>query len=149
MDKVVTDEEPLQPPKPHEVRIGLPRRHFWENVDPEIKQAAEKFLRKLEYAGFQVVDDGQNIDGFREFAEGGNFSVPAGYETFKQIKKYLILNDYDDLSVQDVIKQIKTTNLSAALERGLKNPISAKLWEDFILNKRTALLRNSESYFSR
>ena len=52
LDKVVTDEEPLQPPKPHEVRIGVPRRHFWENVDPEIKQAAEKFLRKLEYAGF-------------------------------------------------------------------------------------------------
>ena len=96
-----------------------------------------------------MVDDGKNIDGFREFAEGGNFIVPAVYETLKQIKKYLILNDYDDLSVQDVIEQIKTPNLSAALERRLKNPISAKLWEDFVLNKRTALLRYSESYFSR
>ena len=55
LDEVVTRQKPLEPPKEKDIRIGIPREHFWDNLDPEIEKAAEDFLKRL-VTGFSCGD---------------------------------------------------------------------------------------------
>ena len=67
-------------------RIGVPRRHFWENLDPELGQICENTLKRLTDAGVTLVD----VDMSEEAALDGEAGFPiALYETVTDLNQYL------------------------------------------------------------
>jgi Asp-tRNA(Asn)/Glu-tRNA(Gln) amidotransferase A subunit family amidase len=68
------------------LRIGVPRKYFWENLDPELEQICEQTLRRLAEAGVALVD----VDMSEEAAIDGEAGFPiALYETVSDLNVYL------------------------------------------------------------
>jgi mandelamide amidase len=68
------------------VRIGVPRQHFWEDLDPEVEQICEATLKKLRDAGVTLVE----VDMSREAAIDAEAGFPiALYETVTDLNSYL------------------------------------------------------------
>ena len=68
------------------VRIGVPRKHFWENLDPELEKICEGALRRLTDAGVVLVD----VDMSEEASLDAEAGFPiALYETVTDLNIYL------------------------------------------------------------
>ena len=68
------------------VRIGVPRKHFWENLDPELEKICEGALRRLTDAGVILVD----VDMSEEASLDAEAGFPiALYETVTDLNIYL------------------------------------------------------------
>src|ERR1700691_1459027 len=68
------------------LRIGVPRKHFWESLETELEQICEKSLRRLAEAGVVLVD----IDMSEEASLDGEAGFPiALYETVTDLDLYL------------------------------------------------------------
>jgi indoleacetamide hydrolase len=68
------------------LRIGVPRKHFWDDLDPELEQICESALKRLGEAGVITVD----VDMSEEAAIDGEAGFPiALYETVMDLNKYL------------------------------------------------------------
>ena len=52
VDEVVTDQKPYDVPSPKDIRIGIPNSHFYEDLDPLVKETAERAIKNLRAAGF-------------------------------------------------------------------------------------------------
>lgn len=87
MDGVVTGESLDVVPVPlKDLRFGVPRRHFWEDLDTEVSQICEDALRQLQGAGVTLVE----ID----LAEAASLDAEIGfpialYETVTDLNRYL------------------------------------------------------------
>ena len=68
------------------VRIGVPRKHFWENLDPELEKICEGTLRRLTDAGVVLVE----VDMSEEASLDAEAGFPiALYETVTDLNTYL------------------------------------------------------------
>ena len=68
------------------MRIGVPRKYFWENLEPELAQICESALLRLTDAGAALSD----VDMSEEAAIDGEAGFPiALYETVTDLNKYL------------------------------------------------------------
>jgi mandelamide amidase len=87
LDGVVTGgPTQLAPARLEGMRIGVPRGHFWENLDAELAQIVEGTLAKLRAAGAVLVE-GDVVDvGALDNAAG--FPI-ALYETVTDLSQYL------------------------------------------------------------
>src|ERR1700728_4779630 len=87
IDGIVTGE-PLEiaPASLKGQRMGVPRRHFWENLEPELGRICEDTLRRLSDAGVILVD----VDMSEEAKLDGEAGFPiALYETVADLNQYL------------------------------------------------------------
>ncbi len=67
-------------------RIGVPRKHFWENLDPELEKICEGTLHRLTDAGIVFVD----VDMSEEASLDAEAGFPiALYETVTDLSIYL------------------------------------------------------------
>ncbi len=68
------------------LRIGVPRKYFWENLDPELAQICEQTLRRMTDAGVALID----VDLSEEASLDGEAGFPiALYETVADLNLYL------------------------------------------------------------
>ncbi len=68
------------------LRIGVPRRHFWEDLDPELGRICETVLSRLKEAGVVLVE----VDMSEEAALDADAGFPiALYETVADLGRYL------------------------------------------------------------
>jgi mandelamide amidase len=68
------------------LRIGVPRQHFWDNLDPELGEICESALQRLSQAGVTLVDVNMSEEAKLD-AEAG-FPI-ALYETVTDLNQYL------------------------------------------------------------
>lgn len=93
MDGVVTGAPTdLTPAALAGLRIGVPRRGFWDNLDPELGEICERALTRLKDAGVALVD----VD----MSEEMQFDVEVGfpialYEAVHDLGSYLSGRQYD------------------------------------------------------
>src|ERR1700677_548657 len=67
-------------------RMGVPRRHFWENLESELGRMCEETLKRLSDAGVTLVD----VDMSEECRLDGEAGFPiALYETVTDLNQYL------------------------------------------------------------
>jgi indoleacetamide hydrolase len=67
-------------------RIGVPRRFFWENLEPELGRICEGTLKRLADAGVTLVD----VDMSEEAKLDGEAGFPVAlYETVTDLNQYL------------------------------------------------------------
>jgi mandelamide amidase len=87
LDRVVTGQGgEIAPAQLKGLRIGVPRRHFWEDLDTELGKICEDVLPRLKGAGVELVD----VDMSEEVALDAEAGFPiALYETVTDLNSYL------------------------------------------------------------
>jgi mandelamide amidase len=91
LDGVVTGgPTEIAPAELKGLRLGVPRRYFWENLDSELERICEQTLRRLTDAGITLVD----VDMSEEATLDGEAGFPiALYETVTDLNSYLAGHD--------------------------------------------------------
>src|SRR4029077_16186452 len=85
------------------LRIGVPRGHFWDNLDIELAQILEGTLAKLRAAGAVLVEGDVADVGALDNAAG--FPI-ALYETIADLNQYLTEHN-TDLDFAGLVAQVK------------------------------------------
>jgi indoleacetamide hydrolase len=87
LDAVVTGgPKVIAPAELKGLRIGVPRKYFWENLDLELEEICGQALRRLADAGVALVD----VDMSEEAAIDSEAGFPiALYETVTDLNRYL------------------------------------------------------------
>ncbi len=105
LDGVVTGgPTELTPARLEGLRIGVPRGHFWENLDAELAQILEGTLATLRAAGAVLVEGDVADVGALDNAAG--FPV-ALYETIADLNQYLTEHD-TGLDFAGLVAQVKS-----------------------------------------
>ncbi|XP_022088363.1 uncharacterized protein LOC110978036 [Acanthaster planci] len=143
LDQVMTGEEAFRELSPAEIRIGVPRSHFWEGLDPEVKEYSERFVMALKRKGFIVIDEG-GIPGLSEICR--DYFLPSiNCEVVARFQEY-ILHHGHDVTVEDVAEKIATPVVKAAFADSMKNPPSEDVVQ-LATAARDKLVQDVRRYF--
>ena len=137
LDGIVTGgPTKLTPARLEGLRIGVPRGHFWENLDAELAQILESTLTKLSAAGAVLVEGDVADVGALDNAAG--FPI-ALYETVADLNQYLTEHntglDFAGLVVQ--VKSPPVKDILASLLGDMAVPEAA--YQEGLTKHRPAL----------
>ncbi|WP_454006909.1 indoleacetamide hydrolase [Alcaligenes sp. Marseille-Q7550] len=111
LDAVMSGQRlpPAETPKPSELRLGVPRSTFWQNLESGVADAAERVLNELQGAGITLVE----VDLAPLLEINRRVGMPvAQYETLQGLPAYLAENGYD-ISLEDLIQGINSPDVKA------------------------------------
>lgn len=87
LDSVISGESLMLPPRPLAgLRLGVPRQHFWQRLDPQVEQAASAVLSRLAKAGVILVE--ANIPQVAELSVKAGYPL-ASWEMLRDLPGYL------------------------------------------------------------
>lgn len=87
LDAAIMQAAPDSPPaEPQAIRLGVPRKHYYENLDESITDSINGALGKLEQAGVELIE--VDAPGMRDFESTTGFSL-ALYEAKHGLPDYL------------------------------------------------------------
>lgn len=87
LDAVIMQVVPdFTPAKPRSVRLGVPHKYFYENLDREIRDRIDKALEDIRHAGVELVE--ADVPGMRDLETETGFSL-ALYEAKHGLSDYL------------------------------------------------------------
>ncbi|MBE7419488.1 MAG: indoleacetamide hydrolase [Ideonella sp.] len=112
LDRVVTGSAEAPAVALQGLRLGVPRAHFWEQIDAETATLMEAVLRTLQQHGAVLVP-ADVPDVARLDAEAG-FAI-ALHETPRDLDAYLAAHD-SPLRFADVVAQVASPDVSATLQ---------------------------------
>lgn len=112
IDAVVTGmPKPYAPFGLKGLRLGVPRKHFYENLQPEVARIAEEFLAKLAAAGANLVEcEVVNVADLSTALFGVTM-----YEFRSSLEAFLKEQDYD-LTIEQLCAGIGSPDVKATLE---------------------------------
>ena len=126
LDEHITGEKHAEG-EARNVRIGVPKKHFWERVDPEIERRAYSFVEKLaKQGGFTIVQE-DNVEGVQETLD--EVAGPAmKYEALARLQQYIEENGYTDLTLSRVLQSIRSPGVKSKLIAAYKRPVSEEAY---------------------
>lgn len=87
LDSVLTgDLTPLAVAQLEGVRIGVPRRPFWDDLDPGVREVADRALEAMRRAGAELVE--MDLPGVLEASSEAGFPI-ALFEFVRDMRHYL------------------------------------------------------------
>jgi mandelamide amidase len=146
LDSVITGESSVvRPARLDELRLGVPRGYFFENLDPALAVVIEQALDKLRTAGITLVE--ADLPDVAKLNEAISFPI-ALYETGQTLPRYL-KESGTDLSLADVIKAIASPDVKGVFETFIVGPkaIPADVYQGAISTGRPALQLAYRDYF--
>ncbi len=152
VDGVITGETELPVLSLTDLRLGVPRRDFFDKLQPEVRSAIESALTQLRAQGATLVEtelvasDGRSVHELAEFAA---FPLVA-YETIHNFEKNLKELDapFNALSISDIAAQVASPDVKAVLEHMIAEPISDELYSQ-TLAARDLILETYADAFAR
>src|SRR3984957_17734355 len=147
IDAVVTSADPALAATPLErLRIGVPRSHFWEDLEPETARICEAALDTLKHAGTVLVE--ADLTNIRALNEAISFTV-ALYEAKRDLDRYL---EGEGLSQRfaDIVTDTASPDVKGVLS-SLLDPATAvpeQAYRDAITAHRPKLVELYRSYFA-
>ena len=132
VDGVITGETELPVLSLTDLRLGVPRRDFFDKLQPEVRSAIENALARLRAHGVTLVDtelvasEGRSVHELAEFAA---FPLVA-YETMHNFEKNLkeLEAPYNALTMADIASQVASPDVKGVLEHMIAEPISDDLY---------------------
>jgi mandelamide amidase len=146
LDSVVAAESTVvRPARLDELRLGVPRGYFFENLDPALALVVEDALGKLRAAGISLVE--ADLPDVVKLNEAISFPI-ALYEAGQTLPRYLEESG-SDLSLPDVVKAIASPDVKAVFETFIVGPkaIPADVYQGAISSGRPALQLAYRDYF--
>jgi mandelamide amidase len=113
LDRIVTGQSgEVAPVALKGLRIGVPRRHFWEDLDPDLEQSCKIVLRNLTNAGAVLVE----VDMSEEGSLDGQAGFPiALYEVVHDLGRYLAGTGVG-LDFAEIAKRAASPDVSGILQ---------------------------------
>lgn len=150
VDGVITGETQLPQLELTALRLGVPRRDFFDKLQPEVRGAIENALKRIRDAGVTLVEielvapDGRSVHELAEFAA---FPLVA-YETVHNFEKNLKELDapFNSLTISDIAAQVASPDVKAVLEHMIAAPISDELYAQ-TLEAKQLILETYENAF--
>ncbi len=111
IDAAITDQYALPAVALAELKLGVPRAHFWHGCEPAVAQAAESVLQQLRAAGVTLIDI--------EIPDAAALAVQAGYplasfEMLRDLPKYLQQRG-SQFSFEQLKQAVKSVDVQALL----------------------------------
>jgi indoleacetamide hydrolase len=126
------------------LRIGVPRGHFWENLDAELGQLLEGALARLSDAGAVLVEGDIADVGALDGAAG--FPI-ALYETVHDLDRYLAEHD-TGLDYASFVRQTKSPDVKGILESLIgAGAVPEAAYREALGTHRPALQERYRRYF--
>jgi mandelamide amidase len=128
------------------LRIGVPRSHFWEDLEPETARICEAALDTLKHAGAVLVE--ADLSNIGKIDEAVSFTV-ALYETRRDLDRYL---EGEGLSQRfvDIVAEVASPDVKAVLT-SLLDPTTAvpeQAYREAISAHRPKLIELYRNYFA-
>ena len=143
VDGIITGQTDLPTVAVSDLRLGVPRKDFWQMLQPEVAAACEAALAKLAAAGATLVETAVTINGVgvHELAEKGAFPMVA-FETLMNMPTFIagLPEPYTSLTVADVADQTASPDVHAIMEHMVSQPIPRDVYES-TLQMRTDMLK--------
>lgn len=118
LDAVITGEPMISEPVPlRGVRIGIPRAHYYEGLDPEVERVSTEALAKLRDAGAVLVE--MDVPGLTERNDG--MTVRIAYYEFGRAMPAYLARFQPNVSFQELVEKT--------------SPDIRKVLNDFVVGK--------------
>ena len=116
IDAVITGETPVVSAAPLKgVRLAVPRRFFWEDLETETERLCTDALKAIEAAGAELVEI--DLSAVRDLDEACGFSI-ALYEWRRDFDRYL-RDEGLTLSLEEVAAAIASPDVKAIVQLSL------------------------------
>lgn len=125
------------------LRLGVPRAHFYENLDPDVAVASEALLTRLESLGAILVE--ADLADVPELNEKVGFPIVL-YETGVVLPDYLEAND-TSVSADALAAAIKSPDVRPIVEAAFGGAISKDAYEQALKIDRPKLQAVYADYF--
>jgi mandelamide amidase len=112
LDRVVTGNAELAAVSLQGLRLGVPRGHFWDNLDGEVASAMEAVLRTLKERGAVLVD--VDIPDAARLDNEAGFPI-ALYETIVDLDAYLAEHGSKQ-RYADIVAQVASPDVKGLLQ---------------------------------
>ncbi len=126
------------------LRLGVPRAHFYENLDPVIAEHTERLLACLKVAGVTLVQ--ADIEQLAEVNEKVGIPLVL-YETRILLEKYLAANHLD-IPIQMLVEAIVSPDVKAMVSLAINGDITESVYRQAIEQYRPQLKKIYRDYFS-
>jgi indoleacetamide hydrolase len=134
----------LAPTSPRGLRLGVPRGHFWEDLEPETAKLLEDTLLRLRDAG--AVLDEADVAEVCALDQAAGFPI-ALYETVVDLNAYLADHRLG-LDYAGLVAEVKSPDVKGILESLLgAGAVSEASYREALLNHRPALQERYRRYF--
>lgn len=135
VDGIITGQTDLPKIDISELRLGVPRKDFWQKLQPEVAAACEAALARLAAAGATLIDTEVTINGVgvHELAEKGAFPMVA-YETLVNMPTFIagLPEPFHSLTVADVADQAASPDVHGILQHMVSEPIPRDVYEQTV-----------------
>lgn len=128
-----------------DLRIGVPRQGFYDDLDPHVSRSVEAGLAALEHAGVQLIEIA--LGSAIEMDERCGIPIVL-FESPSDLLEYLrsLPAPYDELTLEGVISAVGSPDVRSVLELAATRPFSDEEYES-LLQVRLELKRLYESVF--
>ncbi len=136
---------PFAPADLRQLRLGVPRTYFYENLDPDVATVIEGVLQRLQKRGVTLIE--ADLDGVPELNEKVGFPVVL-YETSQLLPVYL-QTYVPGLSTAQLVEQIASPDVRQIVGDAMAGAISKEAYQEALLQQRPLLIRAYAEYFRR
>lgn len=147
VDGIITgDSSVLKPIKFSDLRIGIPREYFYENLESDVADRMERFLGALRSEGVTLVE--HNIPDVGKLDQAVSF-ILVNYEARPSLERYLA-RSAPSISFETVVSKIVSPDVKPVYEAIAKqNIVSEEQYRQAVDIDRPALQRAFDDYFRR
>jgi mandelamide amidase len=126
------------------VRLGVPRRHFRENLDPDVERVFSNCLTRLEDAGANLIY--ADILGANEANHEASFAIVL-WETSELLPAYLARYS-PRITIEDIFDNLKSPDVSEIFQSIITNLITKEAYEHALNVARPTLKAAYQEYFN-
>ena len=127
------------------LRIGVPRKHFRECLDPDVEQVFSRFLLQLESLGVCLVS--ADLEDVPQFNEETGFPVCL-YETGELLPAYL--RRYETgLTFRDLVDSVQSPDVASVLQAVMGGAVTEQAYRAALEVSRPRLQQAYASYFRK
>lgn len=136
LDRVMAgDAGPAEPVSLAEVRLGVPRAYFYENLEPGVADVIEATLNLLAASCKALVE--VDLDGVADL--NGKVSFPVVlYEAKRDMTRYLA-EFAPGISIEDVLAQIASPDVKQAYDAVVAGVVSEAVYDEAVQTWRPQL----------
>lgn len=146
IDAAIIDRRDALPEIPMaEIRLGVPRSHFFEDLDREVAAVAEKFIESISAAGVTLVE--ADLSDVPELNAQVGFPVVL-FETAQLVPAYLEAN-VPEITIDHLIAQIGSPDVSGLMAMAMSGEITEEVYRKARWKLRPQLQDAYARYFAR